>query len=274
MKNINTIFLLFTFTLFFSCNKEELNVNQPVVNNNNNGPCTDSYCDNTNDKVFYENGVRWLWGGTNDDWHFNISNLNINPNNLKFGLGREFFKALIEPEYVPMQEVSSLFVGSDEFIIIYAEEGIKAYSLDLLKSHEVINDVIDGEPIMVGYCPLADFTTVFSRIHCGQTLTFALSGYTYSEEDVWEGRDGFVLWDRETESLWWPFSGIGSLSGAGISGGMIDVMFNTDLDFEWDRVDWNYIESNFTDVEILAYGQDMEIPSQWRHIDTDDLDCN
>lgn len=268
MKNISLILLSFVFVILLSCNKENINVNQPAGNNNASDLCTDSNCDHPEGNIFYQDGIRWLWGGENDEWHFNISSLDIDANNLKSGLGREFFKALIEPEYGTMVSMSHLFEDDDEFIIVYAEEGIKAYSIDLMTTHEVINDVIDGQPVMVCYCVLADFPGVYSRNHCGETFTFALSGYIYSEEGVWFGRDGFVLWDRDTESLWWP------LKGEAVSGGMNGTRLNTNLSFEWDRVNWEYIKSNYTDLKILAYGQDMEIPLRWDQIDTDDLDCN
>jgi hypothetical protein len=264
--NFSIIFLLF----LFSCSKENLDVNQNLVDNNNHlGFCNDSICVTpTEDKVFIANGVRWLWGGNNEDWHFNINDFDLDPQRLKSGLGREFFKALIEPEYTSIQNSPSQIKGTDEFIIIYADEGVKAYSLDLLVQHEVINDVIDGQPIMVGYCVIADFAAVYSRIYCGETFTFALSGYTYSEPEVWYGRNGFVLWDRDTESLWWP------LIGEAVSGDMIGVRFNTDLSFDWDRVDWDYIKNSYPDAKILTYGQDMETPLRWDQIDVDELDCN
>ena len=269
MKGRKAIFIAFLIGLFFSCNKERLE-DSPATNTNNNNAhlCTDSNCNHPDGHIFFQNGIRYLWGGNDDDWHFNISSFDLEQENLKSGLGREFFKALIEPEYIGMNEIPQQFNDDDEFIIVYADEGVKAYSLDLMVHHEVINDVIDGEPVMVGYCVIADFAAVYSRSYCGEAFTFALSGYVYSEPGVWFGRDGFLLWDRDTESLWWP------LSGKAVSGGMIGTDFNTELSFEWDRVDWKFIKSNFTDVKILAYGQDMEIPTQWRNIDPNGLDCN
>ena len=60
---------------------------------------------------------------------------------------------------------------------------------------------------MESYCVLADLGAVYSRNYNSKELTFALSGYTYYDKNIWNGLDGFVLWDRETESLWWPLVG-------------------------------------------------------------------
>ena len=59
------------------------------------------------------------------------------------------------------------------------EHSPKVYSIALLTRHEIINDTIDGNPYMVGYCVLADLAAVYTRIYCDTTLTFGVSGYTY-----------------------------------------------------------------------------------------------
>lgn len=51
----------------------------------------------------------------------------------------------------------------------------------------------------------------------GHVYTFAFSGYTYSDKEIWDGLNAFVLWDCDTESLWLP------TIGKGVSGPMIDV---------------------------------------------------
>ena len=57
---------------------------------------------------------------------------------------------------------------------------------------------------LAAYCILADLGAVYDRNLDGHTFTFSVSGYTYADRKVWGGMDAFLLWDRDTESLWWP----------------------------------------------------------------------
>jgi len=52
---------------------------------------------------------------------------------------------------------------------------------------------------------------VYSREIDGKTLTLAPSGWTYGENS---STSLFVLYDKETESLWFPFKG-SALTGIG-----------------------------------------------------------
>lgn len=263
----NYLFLLLLIAFTIACNKEDdTKLNISTENNSiydENDPCDGGNCGVIGDKLFYNDGVRYLWGGSNPDWHFKVDQLLFETQGLKYGLGRELFSALIEPEFVAVDAVSDIFNDTDEFILIHANEGLKAYPIDLLVEHEVINDVIDDQPVMVGYCVIADFPCVYSRNYCDRTFTFAVSGYTYHEDRVWDDKDGFVLWDRDTESLWWP------LSGEAVSGGMIGTRFDTGVSFDWERVNWEFLSSNYSEVQVLAYNQEMEVPENWPRVDTD-----
>ena len=115
---------------------------------------------------------------------------------------------------------------------------MKAYSIKDLTRHEVVNDVLNGQPIMAAYCILADLGAIYERNYDDQELTFALSGYTYFDKDVWNGLDGFVLWDRETESLWWP------LIGKAVSGPLKEVKLLEMDKSHWKDIQWKYVKDN------------------------------
>lgn len=51
---------------------------------------------------------------------------------------------------------------------------------------------------------MADLDAIYKRDYGGEVLTFGISDYTYFETGIWDGLDAFILWDRDTESLWWP----------------------------------------------------------------------
>ena len=108
---------------------------------------------------------------------------------------------------------------------------------------------------MIAYCVLADLAAVYDRVHCNRTLTFGVSGYTYFDKEVWDGLDGFIIWDRETESLWWPLidkAVSGPMKGSALK------KYNTD---KWQTITWKEIKSNYPNSRVLKEGQTMDVPT-------------
>lgn len=212
-------------------------------------------------KFFESNGERMLYGGENETQHFNISNYLLKDDQFHYGIGRETFPALLEPSFISVKEADSIWADSSRFLLAYSGKEVKAYSIKDLTRHEVVNDVLDGKPIMAVYCILADLGAIYDRNYDNQKLTFALSGYTYFDKDVWNGLDGFVLWDRETESLWWP------LIGKAVSGPLKNVRLLEMDESNWADVKWEYIRDNYPNASVLKSGQDFERPTEWEKIE-------
>jgi len=219
-----------------------------------------------NGKFLVINGQRMLYGGEDTSHHFDISNCDLIDDQFHYGIGRETFPALIEPEFISVETADSIWPDSARFLVAYAGEEVKAYSIKDLTRHEVVNDSLNGQPIMAAYCILADLGAIYDRNYSGQVLTFALSGYTYYDPAVWNGLDGFVLWDRETESLWWP------LVDKAISGALKDVKLVQMDTNQWDDVTWNTIKENYPNALVLKSGQDFLRPTEWTHsVDVSEL---
>ena len=67
----------------------------------------------------------------------------------------------------------------------------KAYPQNIMVSHEICNDIVDGRPVSVTYCPLTGTAMGFER---GET-TFGVSGRLVN--------NNLIMYDRATET-WWP----------------------------------------------------------------------
>lgn len=211
--------------------------------------------------LFYENEKKLLYGGANDDWHFEINNLTLDECRLSSGLGRESFHALIDPEYIPVQEETYAYRETERTIVVFSDDGPMAYPISLVRSHEVVNDVIDGKPVAIVYCVLANFFRVYSRRVCDTVFTFALSGYTYNDPNIWDGRDGFVWWDRETESLWWP------LIDESVSGTMQGAALNVFPQGNWTEMYWKDVLEKHPDAVVLKRNQTMDPPAAWQQFE-------
>jgi hypothetical protein len=212
-----------------------------------------------------------LYIGNNQNWHFDISNWYLDECNLRHRLVRERFQALIDPEYYTISEAKNdiRYTSSNDddrhIIELNNNRKPKAYSIDLLTKHEVINEVVDGAPIAIVYCFLADLGAVYTRVYHNKIFTFALSGYTYRDPNVWNGIDGFVFWDRETESLWWP------LIDKAVSGTMIGTDIKKHDTDKWFETTWGEIKALYPNTLVLKPGQSMDVPENWPKYSCDDL---
>lgn len=94
-------------------------------------------------------------------------------------------------------------------IVVNVGQTYKAYPLQILTWHEIVNDQIDHIPISVTFCPLCNASIVFDRRHEGQVLDFGTTGLLRMSD--------LVMYDRQTESWWQQFTGsaiVGELTGS------------------------------------------------------------
>ncbi|UCG24070.1 MAG: DUF3179 domain-containing protein [Chloroflexota bacterium] len=82
----------------------------------------------------------------------------------------------------------------DPIIGLVVGDDARAYPVRLLSNHEIVNDVVGGEPVVVTWCPLCFSALVFSRVVDGKELTFGVSGYLFN--------DNLVMYDHRTNTLW------------------------------------------------------------------------
>ena len=84
----------------------------------------------------------------------------------------------------------------------------RAYPLQVMTWHEIVNDTVGGVPVAVTYCPLCNSGVAFHRQVGERMLDFGTSGMLYA--------DNLVMYDRQTESLWPQLTGqasVGALTG-------------------------------------------------------------
>ena len=76
----------------------------------------------------------------------------------------------------------------------------RAYPVQVMILHEIVNDEIAGSPVTVTYCPLCNSAVAFDRrAEDGTLLDFGVSGALY--------QSALVMYDRQSESLWTHFDG-------------------------------------------------------------------
>ena len=80
----------------------------------------------------------------------------------------------------------------------------RAYPINVLNWHEVINDELGGVPIAVIYCPLCDSVSVVDRRLDNRLLSFGVSGLLHNSN--------VLLYDRNDNALWSQI-GLTAISG-------------------------------------------------------------
>ncbi len=84
----------------------------------------------------------------------------------------------------------------------------RAYPLQILTWHEIVNDTVGEIPITITFCPLCNSAIAFERHYQGTTYDFGTSGLLRHSD--------LVMYDRQTESLWQQFTGeaiVGAMTG-------------------------------------------------------------
>ncbi len=210
-----------------------------------------------NGKFFEKEGRKYLYGGEDSTWHFDVTNSPLIDSQYHYGIGRERFHALTNPQFISEAEADSIYPDSARFLVFTLGNETRAYGIDLLTHHEVVNDVVNGEPVAAAYCILADLGAMYSRRLGDTVLTFALSGFTYYDPAVWDGLDGFVWWDRETESTWWP------LISKGVSGPLNGMPLKVFREDSWVQTTWGEVVGKYENLKVLKPGQAMEPSANW-----------
>jgi hypothetical protein len=124
------------------------------------------------------------------------------------GPGKDGIPAIDRPAFLAVEDVD--FLEPQEPVIALELKGeVRAYPIQILIWHEIVNDVIGGVPVAVTFCPLCNTAIVFDRRVDGKTLDFGTTGNLRNAD--------LVMYDRQTESWWQQFGGralVGELTGA------------------------------------------------------------
>jgi hypothetical protein len=258
---MRTFVLLFCCSIFIACSNPKTEKRKESASEPLEKPKKQRPISLDNGKFFKVNNTAMLYGGKDSLQHFNVSNLTLEPSQFHYGIGREAFPALLQPTFFSITEAVTLWADSTRFLVGSINGEAKAYSVPDLTHHEIVNDVLGGEPVIAAYCILADLGAIYTRTYNDQVFTFALSGYTYYDSTVWNGLDGFVWWDRETESLWWP------LIDKAVSGPMLGVGLQELSKENWEDISWKEVKQKYPDAKVMQSGLDYERPTTWKKLD-------
>lgn len=117
------------------------------------------------------------------------------------GPPKDGIPSIDEPKFVSQGDAME-WLADNEPVIAFEHAGeARAYPLQILIFHEIVNDNVGGKPFTVTFCPLCNASIVFEREFEGQILDFGTTGRLRKSD--------LVMYDRQTESWWQQFTGTG-----------------------------------------------------------------
>ena len=79
------------------------------------------------------------------------------------GVPRDGIPPIDEPKFTDFAEAVQFIAGREPVIALRVNGEARAYPLQILTFHEIVNDVIGGRPVAVTFCPLCNSSVVFDR---------------------------------------------------------------------------------------------------------------
>jgi len=117
------------------------------------------------------------------------------PVNQIFGGGpaKDGIPSIDQPEFVLADKAG--YLQDDSPVLGISYQGVtKAYPINILNWHEVVNDQFNQQPVVITFCPLCGSGMAFSALINGKIHSFGVSGLLYNSD--------VLLYDRQTQSLW------------------------------------------------------------------------
>ncbi len=119
------------------------------------------------------------------------------------GPPKDGIPALDRPKFEDVRRADSWLSDREPVVIVTARGGgvAKAYPLQILIWHEIVNDVVGGTPVTITFCPLCNTALSFDRRFDGKLLDFGTTGRLRHSD--------LIMYDRQTETWWQQATGEG-----------------------------------------------------------------
>lgn len=131
---------------------------------------------------------------------------------LSGGPGKDGIPSIDNPKFISIAEADKLLDDTSVGLGIVHKGETRFYPYQILVWHEIVNDTIAGDPVLVTYCPLCATGVVFERKINGNPVEFGVSGLLWQSNLLMYNRSA----DPVDESLWSQVLGeavLGKLTG-------------------------------------------------------------
>jgi hypothetical protein len=133
----------------------------------------------------------------------------VNPDKIRSGgPPKDGIPSIDNPKYVSVEDADQ-WIADNELVLAIIYKGVKrVYPLQIMTWHEIVNDDIAGDAILITYCPLCGSGIAFESTIDGEKVEFGTSGKLFNSN--------LVMYDRKTNTYWSQIGGraiVGELTG-------------------------------------------------------------
>lgn len=124
------------------------------------------------------------------------------------GPSKDGIPAIDSPKFESVRQAGRWLQDPEPVVVVEMDGAARAYPIQVLIWHEIVNDKIGDRPITVTFCPLCNTAIAFDGRVGDRVLTFGVSGRLRHSD--------MVMYDRPTESWWQQATGeaiVGELTG-------------------------------------------------------------
>lgn len=118
---------------------------------------------------------------------------------LSGGPPKDGIPAIASPAFVTVEEASEWLKDREPVVFVQVGGDKRAYPIQILIWHEIVNDTVGDVPLVVTFCPLCNTAIAFERTFKDRVLDFGTTGrLRYSN---------LIMYDRQTETWWQQATG-------------------------------------------------------------------
>ncbi|MCZ6915601.1 MAG: DUF3179 domain-containing protein [Gemmatimonadetes bacterium] len=110
------------------------------------------------------------------------------------GPPKDGIPSIDRPRFTNVREADRWLSDRDPVVLVALHGIARAYPLQILMHHEIVNDVVGETPVTVTFCPLCNTAISFDRRFDGQVLDFGTTGRLRHSD--------LIMYDRQTETWW------------------------------------------------------------------------
>ncbi len=159
------------------------------------------------------------------------------------GPPKDGIPSIDNPKFTTVEEADEWIQDNELVLAMIYNNTKRVYPLQIMVWHEIVNDNIGEDPILITYCPLCGSGIAYERLIDGEEVEFGTSGKLYNSN--------LVMYDRKTNSYWTQIDGlavVGELTGTQLTAISIDTVV------------WRDWKENHPDSEILTQNTGFSRP--------------
>lgn len=135
------------------------------------------------------------------------------------GPPKDGIPSIDRPNFIVQSEADTWLKDDEPGVALDFQQHSRFYPFQILVWHEIVNDTIGKQRVLITYCPLCLTGIVFDPVINGERVEFGTSG------KLWNSN--LLMYDRKTDSLWSQVLGeavVGEMTGAKLAILPSDIM--------------------------------------------------